>query len=267
MVPTEDGIVGLEALEAAGCPAPVSITAADNEIGTVQPIGEAAVLCAESGVALHSDMTQAAGRLPISLPDMPVAYASISAHKICLDFRAQDIWSARRGRDFIREGAKKPAPVSTGGGQERGVRPGTLPVAACVGFGAACELAAERRARDFEQARELSRSMLGLLADLDGWQINGSLEERIPHNLSIAFKGVDAEALLASLPELAPSTVSACSAGALNGSETLKEIELQDDLADGTVRTGCGRTTTPDDVRTAAGLLRERATALRECAP
>ena len=137
MVPTEDGIVGLEALEAAGCPAPVSITAADNEIGTVQPIGEAAVLCAESGVALHSDMTQAAGRLPISLRDTPVAYASISAHKT---HGPQGV-----GAIFIREGAKKPAPVSTDSGQERGVRPGTLPVAACVGFGAA--LAAERRSR------------------------------------------------------------------------------------------------------------------------
>lgn len=260
VVSTESGIVDLDALEVAvdAGPALVSITAVNNEIGTVQPIGEAAVLCAEGGVALHSDMTQAAGRLPISLRDMPVAYASISAHKI---YGPQGV-----GAIFIREGAKKPAPVSTGGGQERGVRPGTLPVAACVGFGAACELAAERRARDFDQARELSRSMLDLLADLDGWQINGSLEERIPHNLSIAFEGVDADALLASLPELALSTGSACSAGSLTRSETLNAIGLRDDLADGTVRIGFGRTTSAQDVRRAAGLLRERVTALRDCA-
>ena len=258
---TEDGIVDLGALEAAvdSAPALVSVTAVNNEIGTVQPIDEAAVLCAESGVTLHSDMTQAAGRLPISLRDMPVTYASISAHKI---YGPQGV-----GALFMREGAKRPRPMSTGGGQERGVRPGTLPVAACVGFGAACELAAERRERDFGQARELFRAMLDRLADLDGWQVNGSLGERIPHNLSIAFEGVDAQALLASLPELALSTGSACSAGALTGSETLKAIGLPDDLADGTVRIGFGRTTMPDDVRIAAGLLRERVTALRDCAP
>lgn len=261
VVSTEDGIVDLEALEAAvdAGPALVSITAVNNEIGTAQPIGEAAALCAESGVALHSDMTQAAGRLPISLRDVPVAYASISAHKI---YGPQGV-----GAIFMREGAKKPAPMSTGGGQELGVRPGTLPVAACVGFGAACELAVERRERDFGRARELFRSMLDLLADLDGWQVNGSLGKRIPHNLSIAFEGVDAEALLASLPELALSTGSACSAGSLARSETLKAIGLPDDLADGTVRIGFGRTTMPDDIRIAAGLLRERVTALRDCAP
>ena len=108
--------------------------------------------------------------------------------------------------------------------------------------------------------------MLDALAYLDGWQVNGSLEERIPHNLSIAFKGVDADVLLASMPELALATGSACSAGALQGSETLKAIGLPNDLANGTVRFGFGRTTTLNEVRTAADLVRHRVKLLRRTA-
>ena len=156
-----------------------------------------------------------------------------------------------------------PRPLSTGGGQENGLRPGTLPVASCVGFGVACELAAARREEDRNHVETLSRAMLGALSGLSGWQVNGSLEERIPHNLSLAFEGVDAEALLASMPGLALATGSACSAGAVKGSETLRAIGLSQDLADGTVRVGFGRTTTMEEVRMAAALLCDRVSSLR----
>ena len=252
-----DGILDLDTLQAALSSrlALVSITAVNNEIGTVQPIEEAAGLCAESGVPLHSDMTQAAGRISLTLHNSSVMYASISSHKI---YGPQGV-----GALFIRTGADMPQPLCTGGGQENGLRPGTLPVANCVGFGAVCDLAIAQRERDFEHARNLSRVMLEALADLGGWQVNGSLEERIPHNLSIAFEGVDAEVLLASLPELALATGSACNAGSLKGSETLRAISLPDDLVDGTVRIGFGRTTSLEEVRKAANLLHDRVTSLR----
>ena len=257
---SDDGILDLDALRAvlASSPVLVSIMAVNNEIGTVQPVEEAADLCAERGVLLHSDMTQAVGRIPVSLDHSSVAYASISSHKI---YGPQGL-----GALFVRNGAVRPRPLATGGGQENGLRPGTLPVASCVGFGVACDLALTQRQRDLGHAERLARTMLDKFTDLDAWQVNGSLEERIPHNLSIAFDGVDAEVLLASMPELALATGSACSAGALKESETLKAIGLPRDLANGTVRIGFGRTTTLDEVRTAADLISERVTLLRSTA-
>lgn len=253
----DDGIIDLDTLEAAlaSRPALVSIMAVNNEIGAVQPVEEAATLCAGSGVPIHSDMTQAAGRIRLPLRSSPVTYASISAHKI---YGPQGV-----GALFVRDGADVPRPLSTGGGQEHGLRPGTLPVAACVGFGAACELAMAHRQRDSDNAATCTQAMLDGLADLDGWQVNGPLEDRIPHNLSIAFDGVDADVLLASLPQLALATGSACNSGSLKRSDTLTAIGLPDDLADGTVRIGFGRTTTVEDVRRAASLLREQVSLLR----
>ena len=256
----DDGILDLSDVKdaIASRPTLVSITAVNNEIGTTQPIDVVAELFAESGVLVHSDMTQAAGRIPLALQSSSVMYASISSHKI---YGPQGI-----GALFVRDGVVKPQPLATGGGQEQGLRPGTLPVANCVGFGVACDLAVAQRESDFEHARKLSQLMLDGLADLGGWQVNGSLEERIPHNLNIAFEGVDAEVLLASLPELALATGSACSAGSLKGSETLRAIGLPVDLAEGSVRIGFGRTTTTDEVRMAAKLLREQVRLLRRAA-
>ncbi len=233
----------------------VSITAVNNEIGTVQPIAEAAYLCAQYDVPLHSDITQAIGRIPLALGDFAISYASMSSHKI---YGPQGV-----GALYVEHGAPKPAPLYTGGAQERGLRPGTLPVASCIGFGVACDLAVSQRDNDARHAQSLAHALLDGLADLDGWRVNGSLDERIPHNLSIAFEGVDAEALLASTPELALSTGSACSSGSLRNSTTLTAIGLPEDLARGTVRIGFGRTTTLDDVLTAAAILRNRVAALR----
>ena len=254
---SEDGILDLDALQSAlrlG-PALVSIMAVNNEIGTIQPIEEAAALCEEHDAPLHSDLTQAVGRIPVALQDMPVSYASISAHKI---YGPQGI-----GALFVRDGVAIPKPLASGGAQENGLRPGTLPVASCVGFGVACSLAVDRLKNDRKHAETLTRVMLEMLSGLNGWQINGSLEDRVPHNLSLAFEGVDAEALLASLPELALATGSACSGGSVKGSETLRAIGLSQDLADGTIRVGFGRTTTLEEVRIAANLLCEKVTSLR----
>ena len=254
---TNDGILDLDKFESAlsSHPTLVSIMWVNNEIGTIQPIEEVAVLCAESGSMFHCDMTQAVGRIPQSLNDLSVDYASISSHKI---YGPQGI-----GALFIKNGARKPNPIFSGGGQEDGIRSGTLPVASCVGFGVACELAATHCNKDFEHAKNLSLLMLDALSNLEGWQVNGSLEERIPHNLSIAFDRVDAQVLLASITELALSTGSACSSGSLKESETLKAIGLSDELSNGTIRIGFGRTTTFDEIKIAADLLCQRVVSLR----
>ncbi len=253
----EDGILDLEDLQEAlaSNPALVSIMAVNNEIGTIQPIDEAAELCAESGVPFHSDLTQAAGKISLKLNQSSVTYGSISSHKI---YGPQGV-----GALFIRNGAEIPRPQASGGGQENRLRPGTLPVAICVGFGVACDLARAQFESDFKHAKYLSEIMLEGLADLSRWQVNGSLEERIPHNLSIAFEDVDADLLLASLPELALATGSACSGGSLKESETLRAIGLSNVLAAGTVRLGFGRTTTCDHVHKAAGLLCDKVRSIR----
>lgn len=258
---SEDGIVDVAALAEAldSQPALASITAVNSEIGTVQPIDDVAAMCADRDVPLHSDLTQAVGRIPVKLSDWFVSYASISSHKI---YGPQGI-----GALFVADAAAAPRPLATGGGQENGLRPGTLPVASCIGFGAACDLARTRREQDDAHAQTLARMMLNGLSELEGWQLNGSLETRIPHNLSVAFEGVDAEMLLASLPELALATGSACSAGSLRGSATLRAISVPEPLANGTIRIGFGRTTTPEEVRTAASLLCDRVHLLRGDAP
>ena len=254
---TNDGILDLDKFESTlfSHPTLVSIMGVNNEIGTIQPIEEVAGLCAESGSMFHCDMTQAVGRIPQSLNNLSVDYASISSHKI---YGPQGV-----GALFIKNGARKPNPIFSGGGQEDGIRSGTLPVASCVGFGVACELAANQCKKDFEHAKNLSLLMLDALANLEGWQVNGSLDERIPHNLSIAFDRVDAQVLLASIPELALSTGSACSSGSLKESETLKAIGLSDELSNGTIRIGFGRTTTFDEIKIAADLLCQRVVSLR----
>ena len=253
----EDGILDLKAFQdaLASDPALVSIMAVNNEIGTIQPIDEAAELCAEFGAPFHSDLTQAAGKISLKLNQSSVTYGSISSHKI---YGPQGV-----GALFIRNGAEIPRPLASGGGQENRLRPGTLPVAICVGFGAACDLARAQFENDIKHAKYLSEIMLEGLADLSRWQVNGSLEERIPHNLSIAFEDIDADLLLASLPELALATGSACSGGSLKESETLRAIGLSNDLAAGTVRLGFGRTTTYDQVHKAAGLLCDKVRSIR----
>lgn len=253
----EDGILDLEDLQGAlaSNPALVSIMAVNNEIGTIQPVDEVAELCAEFGIPFHSDLTQAAGKISLKLHQTSVTYGSISSHKI---YGPQGV-----GALFIRNGAEIPKPLASGGGQENRLRPGTLPVANCVGFGVACDLARAQLENDFKHAKCLSEIMLEGLADLSRWQVNGSLEERIPHNLSIAFEDMDADLLLASLPELALATGSACSAGSLKESETLRAIGLSNDLAAGTVRLGFGRTTTYGQVRKAARLLCDKVRSIR----
>jgi len=124
-------------------------------------------------------------------------------------------------------------------------------------------LAVDRLEKDRKHAETLTGAMLEILSELTAWQVNGSLEDRIPHNLSLAFEGVDADALLASTPELALATGSACSGGSVKGSQTLRAIGLPQDLAEGTIRIGFGRTTTLEEVRTATHLLCERVRFLR----
>lgn len=237
-----EGLLDLDAFEEAlehGA-ALASVMQVNNEIGTIQPIGDVAAICALTDTPLHSDITQGAGRAASPMSIGQVAYASLSAHKI---HGPQGI-----GALFVHHGARRPAPLLYGGSQEYGIRPGTLPVAACVGFGKASELAMKRFEDDHAHAQSLQRAALAVLSALEGWHVNGSLDQRAPQNLSLTFAGIEADALLAILPGLALATGSACSGGAVGASPTLEALGLDRAAIAGTIRMGFGRDTTRADV-------------------
>ena len=256
-----DGLLDLEALEVALVEgvALTSVMQVNNEIGTIQPIADVAALCAMVDTPLHCDLTQGAGRMPSPLRDRQVGYASLSAHKI---HGPQGI-----GALYVRSGVRRPAALHDGGGQERGLRPGTLPVAACVGFGKACEIALERQSDDHIHAVSLQRAALAVLSALEGWHINGSLDQRVPHNLSLTFAGVEADALLAMLPGFALATGSACSGGAPGSSPTLQALGLDREAIAATVRMGFGRDTSRDEVVRATSAIADAVAQLRGLRP
>jgi len=242
----EDGVVDLDALSEMMVDADlVSIMAVNNEVGTIQPIEDIGALCVGEGVPLHTDASQAIGRVRVDM-GVGITFATLSSHKIYGPPGIGAICAQREDLSRLR-------PLMSGGGQEGGLRPGTLPTPLCVGFGEACVLAVRERERDEEQAAALARSFLEQL-DRAGvtYEVNGSRERRVAQNLNLSFEGVEAEALLAQLPTLAISTGSACSSGSIGPSAVLTAMGLEDDRVRSAVRIGFGRETGPDEVRDAA---------------
>lgn len=211
----------------------VSVMAANNEIGVLQPLAEIGVLCRAAGALFHCDAAQAFGKVPIDLA--AVDLLSVSAHKLHGPMGI--------GALYVRRGVRL-RPLIRGGGQERGLRAGALPTPLCVGFGEACRIAAAERTAEAERVARLRDRLLGgLRALVPGLRVNGSLARRLPGNLNVALPGVDAEALLLDLPGLALSTGSACATGQSGPSHVLRAIGLSDELAHGSLRFGLGRFT------------------------
>ena len=242
----EDGVVELEALSEMMTDADlVSIMAVNNEVGTIQPIEDIGALCVGEDVPLHTDASQAIGRVQVDM-DVGITFATLSSHKIYGPPGIGAICARREDMSRLR-------PLMSGGGQEGGLRPGTLPTPLCVGFGEACALAVQERERDEKQAAMLAGSFL---EELDNagvtYAVNGSREQRVAQNLNLSFIGVEAEALLAQLPTVAMSTGSACSSGSIGPSAVLMAIGLEDDRVRSAVRVGFGRGTGQEEVRDAA---------------
>lgn len=241
-----EGLVDLDALgEEIDGASLVSVMTVNNEVGTVQPVDAISTLCRAAGVPFHTDAAQALGRVPFSMTS-GISFATLSAHKI---YGPQGIGAICADTEWI----DKLSPLMSGGGQQRGLRPGTVPVALAVGFGRACQLAVERLDADRAHCTRLSKLFLEQLsADVQGFSVNGSLDQRAPHNLNISFRGISADELLAMLPDLALSTGSACSSGAIAPSRVLTELGLDETSIRGSIRVGFGRTTTDDEVVYAA---------------
>jgi cysteine desulfurase len=240
-----DGLVDLDELRAAIRPSTilVSVMAANNEIGTLQPLGDIGALAHERGALLHTDAAQGAGKIPIDVQGMNIDLLSLTAHKM--------YGPKGSGALYVRR-AKPKLPMAAqidGGGQENGLRSGTLNVPGIVGLGRAAEICRlEMQAESARLGALRNRLLAGLRAKMDGVRVNGTLERRLSHNLHVSFEGVEGEALLMALGDLAVSTGSACSSGSQKPSHVLQAIGAVGPNAGASIRFGLGRRTTADDI-------------------
>ena len=238
------GLADLDALKAAidERTAIVSVMAANNEIGVLQPLAEIGALCRERGVLFHSDAAQAVGKVPVDVDAMSIDLMSISGHKLYGPKGIGALYVRRRPRARIE-------PLFDGGGQERTLRSGTLPTPLCVGFGAAARLARAEMAEEGQRLLALRQRLLaGLRARLPEIRLNGDPERRLPGNLNLSFPGVPALDLMAACPGLALSTGSACTAASVEPSYVLRALGLPEALAAASLRFGLGRYTTDSEI-------------------
>ncbi|RKZ14556.1 IscS subfamily cysteine desulfurase [bacterium] len=239
-----------------------SVMAANNEIGTLQPLQEIAVLCHERGVLLHSDAVQVVGHMPVDMQSSGVDLLSLSAHKF---YGPKGIGALvlRRQRPRVRLN-----PQLLGGGQQGGLRSGTIPVPLAVGMGEAASLAIQLMQGEEARLAGLRDLLLaGIREGLDLVRVNGSLEHRLAHNLSVVFTGVESSAILRELPWLGASVASACSARMQETSHVLTAIGLQPEDVHATLRFGLGRTTTREQIDVVIKALIETVQRFREQSP
>lgn len=240
----------------------VSIMAANNEIGTLQPIGAIGKLCKEKGVLFHTDAVQALGKVPIDVEAMGIDLLSLTAHKI---YGPKGV-----GALYVRK--KDPRvrlePMIDGGGHERGMRSGTLAVPMIVGLGAACELARrelpEESARTFALRERLRTSIMDRLPET---YLNGHPTERLPGNANISFAYVEGEGLMMGIKDVAVSSGSACTSASLEPSYVLRALGVGDELAHSSIRFGIGRFNTLEEVDYTADLVVREVSRLREMSP
>jgi len=240
----------------------VSIMAANNEIGTINPLAEIGKVCKEKGVLFHTDAVQAAGKVAIDVQAMGIDLLSLTAHKI---YGPKGV-----GALYVRRKAPRVrlAPVLHGGGHERGMRSGTLNVPGIVGFGKACEIAMS--VRETESARLAAlrdRLWNGLRAELDEIFVNGHPTERLPNNLNVSFAYVEGESLMMGIKELAVSSGSACTSSSLEPSYVLRAIGVGEDLAHTSIRFSVGRFTTEEEVDFAIRKTVDAVNKLRDLSP
>ncbi|KAF5733923.1 cysteine desulfurase 1 mitochondrial [Tripterygium wilfordii] len=258
-----DGLVDLQKLRDAIRPDTglVSVMAVNNEIGVIQPLEEIGKICKEFKIPFHTDAAQALGKIPVDVDKWNVSLMSLSGHKIYGPKGVGALYIRRRPRVRVE-------PQMSGGGQERGLRSGTVPTPLVVGFGAACEISAQEMEYDDKRIGALQERLLnGIRAKLDGVVMNGSTESRYAGNVNLSFAYVEGESLLMGLKEVAVSSGSACTSASLEPSYVLRALGVDEDMAHTSIRFGIGRFTTEEEIDRAVELTVKQVEKLREMSP
>lgn len=240
----------------------ISIMLANNEIGSINPIREIGKIAKEKGILFHCDATQGVGKIPVDVQEMGIDLMSFTAHKM---YGPKGV-----GALYVRKKAPRVriAPMIDGGGHERGMRSGTLPVPLVVGFGKACELCEQEMTAEARRLAAMrDRLEAGIMNGLDEVYLNGHPTQRLPHNLNVSFAYVEGESLLMGLKEIALSSGSACTSATLEPSYVLRALGVGSDLAHSSIRFGLGRFTTDDEVEYTVKRIIETVTRLREMSP
>jgi cysteine desulfurase len=238
----------------------VSLMYVNNETGVLQDVAAIAGLCHERGVAFHSDCAQAAGKVPLDVATLPAAFLSFTAHKLYGPKGVGALYVRRSARPLLQ-------PVLFGGGQELGLRPGTLANHQIAGFGAACELAAAALEEEGARLTGLRDRLWELLRPLGGVYLNGSGAPRVPGILNVSFEGVEGESLVGGLREIAVSTGAACNSSTGEASYVLRALGRSALLAGSSLRFGLGRFTEDAEVKLAAAAVRREVGRLRALSP
>lgn len=257
----KNGIIDIDALKNAinDRATLVSIMSVNNEIGVCQPIDEISSICRERGVLFHTDAAQAVGKIEVDASKVDLM--SISGHKI---YGPKGI-----GALYVRMKPRvRLTPLFFGGGQERGIRSGTLPTALCVGMGAACEIAQKTMKDEGKKLKEFKNYFLKKIFDnLQKVYLNGDLEKSIPGCINLSFDGVEGEGIMLGMSEVCISSGSACTSESLEPSHVLNALNIREDLAHSSLRIGFGRFTTIDEVEYVSSKIIDVVTRLRSMSP
>lgn len=262
LAPQPNGIIDLKQLEAAMREDTilVSIMHVNNESGVVQDIAEIGEMCRSRGIIFHVDATQSVGKLPIDLSKLKVDLMSFSAHKVYGPMGIGALFVRRKPR--IRIEAQQ-----HGGGHERGMRSGTLPVHQIAGMGEAYRIAKEEMESEAARLRSLRLRLWNGLKDIEEVYLNGDLENGAPGILNVSFNYVEGESLIMALKDLAVSSGSACTSASLEPSYVLRALGMNDELAHSSIRFSLGRFTTEEEIDYAIALVRKSIGRLRDLSP
>ena len=239
----------------------VSIMGVHNEIGVIQPLKEIGDICRKNSVFFHTDCAQAIGKIKINVDEMNIDLLSISGHKIYAPKGVGALYVRRKPRVRI-------SAMMSGGGQERGMRSGTLSPALCVGLGEACKICADEIDEESKRITKLKNILLdGIHSECDDIFINGSETDRVPGNINLSFAYVEGESLMMGIKNLAVSSGSACTSASLEPSYVLKALGVSEELAHTSLRIGIGRYTSEKDVRDAVKVIVNEVKRLRSLSP
>ena len=257
-----DGLLDLEKFRDAIRPDTIlaSVMFVNNEIGVIQDIAAIGAICREKGVIFHVDAAQATGKVAIDLATLPVDLMSLASHKTYGPKGIGALYVRRKPR--IRLEAQM-----HGGGHERGMRSGTLPVHQIVGMGLAFEIARQEMAEENARIAALHQRLLDGLSGIEQVFVNGDLTRRVPHNLNMSFNFVEGESLIMGVKGIAVSSGSACTSASLEPSYVLRALGRSDELAHSSLRMTIGRFTTVEEIDYAVSTLKDRVAKLRELSP